>query len=150
MNGAFSVNGSLGKGARFLALAGLVAAAGCGGEDSAAEEAPKQVNVGTENVAVVMNDQIDVGPVISGSLKARSEAQVRAEIGGTVMQVFAERGQPVARARVALLPDLPLGAAGGAQQATPQQQQPQQTQQQAPQQQAAGGSFTAIPGVGGL
>jgi outer membrane protein len=65
----------------------------------------------------------------------------------------AARNLQVARARVALLPDLPLSTGGaGAQQGAQQQQtqQPQQTQQRAPQQQAAGGSFTAIPGVGGL
>jgi outer membrane protein len=64
------------------------------------------------------------------------------------------RNLQIARARVTLLPDLPLGAtAAGTQQASQQQQaqpQQQQTQQRAPQQQAAGGSFTGIPGVGGL
>jgi outer membrane protein len=60
----------------------------------------------------------------------------------------AARNLQIARARIALLPDLPLGGAtGGAQQ---QNQPPQQNQQAAPQQQSAGGSFTAIPGVGGL
>ncbi|MBW3630759.1 MAG: efflux RND transporter periplasmic adaptor subunit [Gemmatimonadetes bacterium] len=83
-----------------VALLGLATAAACGGEETAAEEAPKQVNVGVENVAVVMRDQIESGPVISGSLKARSEASVRAEIGGTVVQVYAERGQAVSRGAV--------------------------------------------------
>ena len=85
---------------RALALLGLMAAAACGGEDPSVEEGPRQVSVGSENVAVVASDQLEVGPVISGTLKARSEAAVRAEIGGTVIQVFADRGQPVARGAV--------------------------------------------------
>jgi outer membrane protein TolC len=68
-------------------------------------------------------------------------------------RALAARNLQVARARVTLLPDLPLGAAtaGAAQQQGGQQAQQQQTQQQAPQQQQAGGaSLTGIPGAGGL
>jgi outer membrane protein len=65
-------------------------------------------------------------------------------------RAVAARNLQVARARVVLLPNLPLGAtAAGTQQQPVQEQQPQPAQA-TPQQQAAVGAFTAIPGVGGL
>ena len=64
-------------------------------------------------------------------------------------RAVAARNLQVARARVVLLPDLPLGATAAGVQQQPVQQQPPPAQA-APQQQAAGGAFTAIPGVGGL
>jgi membrane fusion protein (multidrug efflux system) len=88
------------KGVVALAFLGI-ALAGCGGDGNAAEEAaPNVVNVGLENVTIVAAQEIQSGPVISGSLKAESEATVRAEIGGTVIQVYADKGQAVARGTV--------------------------------------------------
>ena len=62
----------------------------------------------------------------------------------------AARNLQVARVRVALLPDLPLGAAAAGAQPQTLPQQPQQAPQQPPQQQTAGGTFTTFPGAGGL
>jgi RND family efflux transporter MFP subunit len=87
------------------ARAGIVAAfallaVSCGGEaNSQAEDnaPPPPVQIGTENVITVKRDTIEVGPMISGELKAVREATVRAELGGAVLQVNVDEGQPVKR-----------------------------------------------------
>jgi RND family efflux transporter MFP subunit len=87
--------------------AGLVAAAllaaACGGEsDAAAADAkePAVVSIGPENVLVVSQDELRSGPTISGNLRAERESAVRAELGGSVLQVMAEQGQAVSRGQV--------------------------------------------------
>lgn len=80
----------------------LVAAAlsGCrAGADNAdpAAAAPRAVQVGTENVITVKRDRIVTGPLISGELRAAREATVRAELGGSMVQVVVDEGQPVRR-----------------------------------------------------
>jgi membrane fusion protein (multidrug efflux system) len=71
----------------------------CGTEAGNAPEAapPAAVRIGTENVVTVARDTIVVGPAISGELRAEREATVRAEIGGSLMQVAVEEGQAVRR-----------------------------------------------------
>jgi membrane fusion protein, multidrug efflux system len=73
------------------------AAAGCGGEEKAkAEESgPPPVLLGPENFAVVQETTLATGPIISGSLTAVREAQVRAETNGPVREIRAEAGQRV-------------------------------------------------------
>jgi RND family efflux transporter MFP subunit len=90
---------------RSLRGAGLVAAAllaaACGGESDAA--APKEaavVNISPENVLVVQTAELRSGPAISGNLKAERESTVRAEVGGSVLQVMAQQGQAVSRGQV--------------------------------------------------
>ena len=77
-----------------LALAGLLA--GCGREGNA-REAPAQqtITLARENVAVVAERTLRSGPEISGTLRAKREASLRAEVGGTVLAVEAESGQKV-------------------------------------------------------
>lgn len=88
---------------RFVHIAALaVLTAGCGagadrGEPPAASVA---VQVGQENVVTVTRDRIVVGPLISGELRAAKEATVRAELGGSMLQVSAEEGQTVRRGAV--------------------------------------------------
>jgi RND family efflux transporter MFP subunit len=82
--------------------------AACGG-DSAAESTPTAmaVSVGPENVAVAMTDRIQSGPLISGTLRPEREATIRAEVAGSVLEVYAEPGQAVARgARLARIEDV--------------------------------------------
>ncbi len=55
------------------------------------------VLIGKENIAVAKLEQLRSGPPISGSLEARTEARVRAELGGQVERTFAEEGQRVRR-----------------------------------------------------
>lgn len=64
-------------------------------------------------------------------------------------RAMSARTLQVARARVALLPYLPLGAPAGGQ-GMQQAPQPQQPQQQTPPQQSADASLTAFPGAGGI
>jgi membrane fusion protein, multidrug efflux system len=75
-------------------------AAGCAnGEEKAPEPAAAAaaVQIGAENAVTVGRGDIVVGPIISGELRAQREATVRAELGGSMMQVTVEEGQPVRR-----------------------------------------------------
>ena len=77
-------------------LAVVVAGCGAGAEDAdPPAAAPPAVQVGQENVLTVRRDQIVTGPLISGELRAASEATVRAELGGSMLQVVVDEGQPV-------------------------------------------------------
>lgn len=85
---------------RYAAMPMLVAAfitAGCGAdtENGAPPPESRAVQVGTENVVIVKRDQIVVGPVISGELRPEREATVRAELGGSMLQVAADEGEAV-------------------------------------------------------
>lgn len=88
------------------ALAMLALALGaCGSPGEAAEgEKAKAANdavlLGPEAVYVVQAEEISSGPALSGTLKADREAQVRAEVGGTVLSVHADQGQTVASGQV--------------------------------------------------
>jgi membrane fusion protein, multidrug efflux system len=53
------------------------------------------VAVGPEGFMVTASSDISSGPTISGNLKSENEATVRAQIGGSVIQTYAEKGQPV-------------------------------------------------------
>lgn len=78
-----------------LALAVAVLSA-CGRPSEAAPAARDEaVVIGPENVAVASEEEIGTGPLLSGTLSADREAQVRAEVGGRVVAVMAERGQAV-------------------------------------------------------
>lgn len=55
------------------------------------------VTIGRENIAIARLAELRSGPAISGSLQPKTEAQVRAEIGGSVKQTFADEGQRVRR-----------------------------------------------------
>lgn len=69
------------------------------GEDKtpAAPAEPVAVQIGAENVVNVQRGEIVVGPIVSGELRAQREATVRAELGGSMMQVTVEEGQAVRR-----------------------------------------------------
>lgn len=84
------------------AMIAVLPAAGCGAgaEDAGAPAAPTAVQVGQENVVTVARDRIVTGPLISGELRAAKEATVRAELGGSMLQVAAEEGQMVRRGAV--------------------------------------------------
>lgn len=89
--------------ARRSGLAAIVLAAalaaGCGRGDSAAKAAapPEAIEVGPENVVRVEQREISTGPLVSGELRAATEATVRAEVGGSVLAAGLEAGQPVSR-----------------------------------------------------
>jgi len=78
-----------------LALGG----AACNNAESpaVANTAPAAIDVGRENIVTVQTAEITVGPLISGDLRAQLEATVRAELGGSVLQVVPDEGQVVKR-----------------------------------------------------
>lgn len=75
----------------------LLGVAGCKRDaDARAEEnAPAPVVLGPENIVMVRETTLAAGPLISGSLTAIREAEVRAETNGPVVQAQAEAGQRV-------------------------------------------------------
>ena len=78
-----------------LAAVGLGLLAGCGRKADPAPAAPPPVVIGAENLTVVQSTLLATGPTISGALAAERMAQVRAEVGGSVLEVRAEQGQRV-------------------------------------------------------
>lgn len=105
------------KGARGAALlAAALLAAACGDDPDAEAAAPVAVQVGPENVVVAAHDRIRTGPLVSGALEAGESATIRAEVGGTVLEVYADEGervragQPLARIADADVRDAYLSA----------------------------------------
>lgn len=84
-----------------VSLAAAATVAGCKGTDTTkAATTPAAMLVGPENIAIVKAEQIRSGPAISGTLQPEDQANVRAEVGGTVLQTYAEQGQRVAKGKV--------------------------------------------------
>lgn len=80
-----------------LVVTGALLLAGCGKKDTAAAaQAPEQPTLITaDNISVVESTEIASGPSISGELLADRSASVRAEVAGSVVQVYVEVGQRV-------------------------------------------------------
>ncbi|MGB7212248.1 MAG: efflux RND transporter periplasmic adaptor subunit [Gemmatimonadales bacterium] len=71
-------------------------AAGCHkAAPGAAATALDPVTIGPENVVVIVRDTLRSGPTVSGTLAAEQEAALRAEVGGRIVRVLADPGQPV-------------------------------------------------------
>jgi membrane fusion protein (multidrug efflux system) len=76
----------------------MLAVTACGKKDAAATtSAPVTVSIGPENITVVAQSTLNSGPAISGSLVADRTAQIRAEIGGSVVAVLIEPGNRVSK-----------------------------------------------------
>src|SRR5688500_15846962 len=56
--------------------------------------------VGADSIVKVARERISTGPPISGEIRARREATVRAEVSGSVIGVTVEEGQAVKRGQV--------------------------------------------------
>jgi RND family efflux transporter MFP subunit len=81
-----------------LALAAALTAGACTTEaEKAPATAPAAVQIGPENVVPVTQGTIVVGPILSGELRPQREANIRAELGGQMLEVRVEEGQSVAR-----------------------------------------------------
>jgi RND family efflux transporter MFP subunit len=80
----------------------LAAMTGCrrDNEASAEENSTPVVDVGVENIAIVQQTMLSVGPLLSGSLEPAREAEVRAEVAGTVVQSLADNGQAVQKGQL--------------------------------------------------
>jgi membrane fusion protein (multidrug efflux system) len=89
------------RNARAIALCLLpvaLLATGCQAEaEKSAEPAAEAVQVGSENVVPVTQGTVVVGPIISGELKAEKDATVRAEVGGSMVEVAVLEAQAVQR-----------------------------------------------------
>ncbi|WP_240360556.1 efflux RND transporter periplasmic adaptor subunit [Pyxidicoccus caerfyrddinensis] len=71
--------------------------AGCKKDPDGADAKPVEpvVTLGQENVTRAEVRELQSGPGISGTLQARTAAAVRAEVGGTILDIKAEQGQRV-------------------------------------------------------
>ena len=84
-----------------VSLALVLGAVACGDRDRAevapASPAPEPavVEVGPENLVLVGEREISIGPLVSGALRPAIEATVRAEVGGSVLFAALEEGQAV-------------------------------------------------------
>ncbi len=85
-------------GAAGAAALTLTLLAGCGRGVGASAEAAQQgaIQIGPENIAIVTEGIVRSGPVISGTLAPIRDAQLRAQVGGSVLDIRAEQGQHVA------------------------------------------------------
>lgn len=87
------------------ALPLLLALGACRSGKQGDAEAAQQtaMTVGPENISIVKAEQIQSGPAISGTLTPEEQANLRAEVAGSVLQTYVEqgervgRGQPIAR-----------------------------------------------------
>jgi RND family efflux transporter MFP subunit len=77
--------------------AALISIAACKGGAAAEADssAAESTTVGVENIAIVTNGVLQAGPTVSGALMAEREAVVRAQVGGSVLQTYADQGQAV-------------------------------------------------------
>jgi len=78
-----------------LILCLCLAACGRGKEEAAATQAPPEIVLGPADTAVVVQAPISAGPALSGNLNATEQATVRAQLGGTVLEAYAEPGERV-------------------------------------------------------
>ena len=82
-----------------VAVAALFSTA-CGtteAEKAPSAAPPAAVQIGPENVVSVEQGTIVVGPILSGELRPQREAKIRAELGGSMLDVRVEEGQSVMR-----------------------------------------------------
>lgn len=81
----------------------LIALAGCGGDEPAAEatEAAEQVTVlGAQDVATAARGTINQGIVVTGSLEPHLRVDVKAQVPGTLARLTAQRGERVRQGEV--------------------------------------------------
>ena len=86
-----------------VAAAILVATTACGSAQTpaaAANVAPPSVKLATDNVATASVSELRSGPAVSGQLTAAREATVRAQVGGSVLTLTVDKGQPVTAGQV--------------------------------------------------
>ena len=103
MTGTSKQSRHLTRTAAVLALAAttLIGVSGCRRGDANAEPAANgPVLIGPENITVVKTEQIRTGPAISGALQPETEATVRAEVSGSVVQTLVDQGQRVSKGQL--------------------------------------------------
>ena len=80
-----------------LALALGTFAAACKQPNPTPPPPPAAITITAEDVVQVRDQMLETGPRVSGTLEARERASVRAEVGGQVVAVGPELGEPVAK-----------------------------------------------------
>lgn len=80
-----------------LAVVALLTLGACKrtSEADAANAKTATMTIGTENIAIVTLGEVMSGPTLSGALMPEREASVRAQVGGSVLQTYADQGQRV-------------------------------------------------------
>jgi membrane fusion protein (multidrug efflux system) len=84
--------------APIVATAALLALSACKRgtpEADAASTKAAAMTIGTENIAIVTLGEVMSGPTLSGAIMPEREGSVRAQVGGSVLQTYAEQGQHV-------------------------------------------------------
>ena len=66
-----------------------------GTSEADAASANAATTIGTENIAVVTTGEVTSGPMLSGTIVPERDATVRAQVGGSVLQTYADQGQRV-------------------------------------------------------
>ncbi len=79
------------------ALSLMIVACGGGAEASADTPTPVTVQIGPEAMTVASTTVLSTGPILSGTLVAERTAQIRAEVPGSVVQVFHDPGARIAQ-----------------------------------------------------
>ena len=82
---------------RAAVIALAIATVGCGSRAESTSEAPAPsiLQVAPENVVTAELQEIVSGPTISGELTPAREAKVRTQVGGSIVSLTVDRGQPV-------------------------------------------------------
>lgn len=88
-----------------LATVALAGAAACGGAETPAPATttsltPPSVKLSAENVATATVTELRSGPAVSGQLTPAREATVRAQVGGSILTLTVDKGQPVRAGQV--------------------------------------------------
>jgi len=78
-----------------IALIVAVVIAGCKSAPKETTESERPTVLGPENYAVVEQGRIITGPMISGALKPKQSATVRAEVAGAVLSTSVDAGEQV-------------------------------------------------------
>jgi RND family efflux transporter MFP subunit len=85
-----------------VAMGAVLLAACGGGGTQAAPRQPAVVQLGLENIAIVEMDTVRTGPAISGTLQPQDAATVNAEVAGSVLETYVDRGEHVQRGQLLL------------------------------------------------
>lgn len=88
-----------------FAVAILLLLAACGGKPEAAVTDTPPVQVSSDNVTVVDTVLVESGPTLSGSLSAERAAQLRAQVGGTLLALYVQEGATVSAGQALALID---------------------------------------------
>lgn len=90
-------SGRVKLGAGMMLGLGLVLLARCKGSGSGKDQPLEEtaVTIGSENIVIVDSAKLQSGPVVSGTLEPEREANIKAQITGTVLETLVEPGQRV-------------------------------------------------------